>query len=408
MTTDITWDHFDRLVESYAAASAYVTSLAELEARIGQACAALLASRAGISDLTSLLSTRAGSSEEVPRKIAWASQHIFGRRAWCVGQKVVLRRDGGMRASSPLVIQLNLLGHVPIAEQFASVDAAWNGVGYATHEKIDALLAAPSENEITLVKGCSYSQAKRVSPALWVNADRESLFAQGARFMSHLYVRREGVAALLLARDVLRAAYPHLRVRAVYLVINDPDCSWHFQAHDLSTATWDALKKSRVNLDPFAPAATFRQFREAFASDGDTFAGLPAWCQNTENFLAATPVDRPTRAMMLLNDLWMRQLNKPDRLIVVKGADLADAVSDRHSISYPADLWRHDLEDCLERGRFIRRSTDRDSSFALLPKGVARLLLLKQKFNPNVPQVPAMVIHHVARQAKLWSTAPVG
>ncbi len=147
MTTDITWDHFDRLVESYAAASAYVTSLAELEARIGQACAALLASRAGISDLTSLLSTRAGSSEEVPRKIAWASQHIFGRRAWCVGQKVVLRRDGGMRASSPLVIQLNLLGHVPIAEQFASVDEAGNGVGYATHEKIDA---APSPRRVRM------------------------------------------------------------------------------------------------------------------------------------------------------------------------------------------------------------------------------------------------------------------
>src|ERR1700750_3217311 len=52
MPPDITWDHFDRLVESYAAASAYVSSLQELEARIGQACAALLTLRAGIGALT--------------------------------------------------------------------------------------------------------------------------------------------------------------------------------------------------------------------------------------------------------------------------------------------------------------------------------------------------------------------
>jgi hypothetical protein len=398
---DITWDYFDRLIEGYAAASAYVGSLPELEVKIGRACSSLMTSMPGAADLTELLT---GNNDEVSRKIAWASQHVFGRRAWCVGQKVLLRRNDETRVSSPLITQLQLLGHTPVAGAVEVDQEVLPGQSNPASEKIAALVASAVDSEILVINGCSYTQARRWSPSLWVNVDKQSLFAQDARFMSNLRVRRGRLATLLVARDILKAAFPHLRVRAIFMVINDPECSWHFQCHELEKATWDSVREPFVTLDQFPIAATFKQFKEAFATDGDTFAGMPVWAG--ENWLAATPVDRPTRSVMLLNELWTRQVNKPERLVTARGAELADAVQEHYGTAYGKDLWRHDLEDCLERGRFIRRTTE--GTFAMLPKGVARLICLKQKFNPTAPHVPAMVIHHIARQAKLWATATVG
>ncbi len=398
---DITWDYFDRLIEGYAAASAYVGSLPELEVKISRACSALLSSMPGIGDLSDLLS---GGNDDVARKIAWASQHIFGRRAWCVGQKVLLRRDDPRRVSSPLITQLQFLGQTAVANDVEVDQEVLPGQSNPAGEKIAAMLASATDSEIFVVNGCSYSQAERWSPNLWVNSDKQSLFSSDSRFMSNLRVRRGRLATLLVARDVLKAAFPHLRVRAIFMVINDPDCSWHFQCHELEKATWDSLREPIVNLDQFPVAATFKSFKEAFSTDGDTFATLPVWAG--ENWLASIPLDRPARAIMLLNELWTRQVNKPERLVTARGADLASSVQELYGMAYNKDLWRHDLEDCLERGRFVRRTSE--STFAMLPKGVARLICLKQKFSPTAPHVPAMVLHHIARQAKLWATTTVG
>ncbi len=434
MYEDVTWDYFDRLIESYAAASVYVSDLRELEGRINHAVNALISQPLGFGDFTAVLPTRENYRDAVTRKTAWAAQHVFGYRAWCVGSKILLSHPEPDTLSSPLIGQMEALGHLtgPVelaidettpafssavrsrsgAESPANPDDGAAALATApvvvpTGERIDALMCGPSHEDVIAVKGVSYTQAMKVSPDLWVNSDKQSLFPQPDRFMTRLYVPRPAVATLLAARELLRTAFPSSRIRAALVVINDPDCSWHYQAHDMSDADETVLDASeasgRVCMDEFPVESTFRQHERFGAGDG--FAALPAGSH--EDFVTGLPVDRPARALMLLSELWTRQINRPHRLAVVRASDLAAAVSQRCQIAYTKDLWRHDLEDCLERGHFIRRSFDRENAFAICPKGVARLLMLKQKFHRTAAHVPSIVMQHVATQAKRLATAPV-
>jgi hypothetical protein len=422
---DMSWEQLDRLVESYAAASAYVADLRELEHRLSHAVSLVTESRLTQSDFSTLLSGRASRHEEVVRKVAWASQHCFAMRAWCVGQKLFTwktlstspRRQRNTNAPdglteqqlfSPVLAQLNLLGHCPVMPASDSTPAVLpDNILVAKGERVDAVLASPGSEKIVLVKGCSYSQAKRLSPSLWVNSDKSNLFTDGPRFIAHLRVPTASVAALLQARDFLQSVLPAASVTAHYMVINDPDCSWHFQAHNL-TAMPTALASTSsptLSLDDSPVSMSFRDFPRAFGPEGEDLAHLPQW--STQDLSTVLPLDRPSRALLLLAELWTIQANKPGRLMWVRGSALAKAVEERSGIAYPKDMVRHDLEDCLERGRFIRRAANGDNTFAVLPKGVARLLVLKHKYHRSTAHVPSMVIQQVTLLARLWAATPV-
>lgn len=440
MQGDISWDHFDRLVEAYAAACLYIGEVRELEVRIARAMGDLLRQPGTFGDLTSLLATRTPSREMISRRVAWAAQHILGHRAWQVGAKVLVKLPKSMGPDaygSPLLDQLRLLGFISAGEgEGAGVGdgaATATAGGGATRtagdggalsfelpalEKIDALLATPSSADVWLVKGCSYTQAQRVSPDLWVNADRDSLFGQDDRFMTRVHGSVPHIRTLLAARDLVQAAHPQLRVRACYMVINDPGCSWHFQAHDLTSAKPSVLKSSshveggprggggmRVPLDSFNVLATHRAFPEQFSKDGPGLSQLPDWAGSDP--LTALPGDRPVRSLLMLHDLWGRQLNRPKRLATASGEDLADSVARTTAVSLGRDQWRHDLEDCLERSGFVRRLPDRPGRFAITPKGVARLMTLRLKLGAG-PRINApQLLSHVSHQARLWAAAPV-
>lgn len=441
MHGDVTWDHFDRLVEAYAAACLYIGEVRELETRISRAMADLLRHPGTFNDLTSLLATRAPTREMVTRRVAWAAQHILGHRAWVVGAKILVKlpaSQGPDAYSSPLLDQLRLLGFIsagerekPSSEAPGEAEKGAGGQGGSgggggggaipftlpALDKIDAMLATPSSEEVWLVKGCSYSQAQRLSADLWVNADRDSLFGQDDRFMTRVNASASHVRTLLAARDLVQTAHPTLRVRACFVVINDPGCSWHFQAHDMTAAKPSVLKSSqtlvggeasplaKIALDPFKVIATHRSFPDHFGKDGLGFAPLPEWAGSDP--LTALPTDRAARSFLLLHDLWGRQINRPKRLATARGEDLADSVARTTAVSLGRDQWRHDLEDCLERGGFTRRLPDRPGRFAITPKGVARLLTLRQKLGAGPDLTASQLLSHVSHQARLWAAAPV-
>lgn len=410
MYGDVTWDHLDRLVEAFAAAGLYVTELRDLETRLSRASADLLRYPGTFDDLTALLATRAPTRELVTRRVAWASQHIFGKRAWCVGSKVLVRLGDRHAWASPVLDQVRALGFVSAGEQEQGEEGLVGDGMEADFEvpaldKIDAVMISAASEEVWVVKGNAYSATRKLSPELWVNADRGSLFGVDDRFMTRIFASGSHVRTLLATRDLVQTAFPSLKVRACFLVINDPGCSWHFQAHDLTGALPGVWKERRVLLDRFPVVATHREMGEKFRREGLELATLPEWPMDES--LSVVPADRPGRSLMLLTELWGRQVNRPRRLATARGEDLAEAVGRNTGVCLGRDQWRHDLEDCLERGGFVRRLPDRPGRFAVTPKGVARVLLLRQKLGASPPIGPAALMSHVLHQSRLWAVAPV-
>jgi len=423
MHGEVTWDHLDRLVEAYAAASLYVSELRDLETRISRAAADILRYNGSFDDLTGLLATRSPTRELMTRRIAWAAQHVLRQRAWVVGSKLLVKLPGDSGWASPMLDQMRMLGFVSAGEResepdFSMGEAAAGSadnlavVGQADSafevpvlDKLDAMLASAASETVWLVKGCSYTQARRLSPDLWVNSDRTSLFGVDDRFMTRLFVSGNQLRSLLAARDLVQAAHPRLKVRAAFFVLNDPGCSWHFQAADLTSAKPNVSREARVHLDPFPVLATHRQFESHFHDEGMELAALPDWA--SDDPMSALPTDRPTRSLLMLQELWGRQLNRPKRLSTASGDELAQAVARRSAVSLGRDQWRHDLEDCLERSGFVRRLPDRPGRFAITPKGIARLLILRQKLGASPPVTTASLLSHITHQARLWAAAPV-
>ena len=421
--TDLgTWDYLDRLVECYAGASHFMSDLRELELRLAQTSGHL--SRGGVhfNDLTGFMPSRGTYKEQVARRVAWTSQHLFAMRACMVGLKLLVR--DGSRWASPLMEQLRLLG-------FGVRETApgESPVEVPAQERIDALLASPTSGQVWVVKGSAYGSLKRWNPDLWVNADSQSLFDMGdCRFMGGVRVPVRGMRSLLAARDLLATAFPGATVRAAYLLVNDPDCAWHFQAHDVTNVATPAAPQlpeladhahsaedlsSTVplqewfDLDTTPVLATHRQLLKlSTAGRSNDLGELPGWAG--KDGWQALPMDRAGRSLSLLNELWMRQAGSQQRLVTASGTDLAAAVSKLHGVVLPKDVWRHDLEDCLERGRYIRRSFERPNTFAILPKGVARTMVFRQRMSGKERVGGPLVAQHVALQSRLWAGAPVG
>ncbi|MFN4242663.1 MAG: hypothetical protein ACK4PI_05450 [Tepidisphaerales bacterium] len=418
MYGEVTWDHLDRLIDAFAAAGLYLTDLRDLESRIARACADLLRYPPTFDDLTALLVSRSVSRELVTRRVAWASQHIFNRRAWCVGSKVLVRLPRPGAVASPLLEQLRVLGYVSAGEQerqacrsadetLPRTESLETGIEIDVPrlDKIDALMVSAASDEVWVVKGCAYSTTVKLSPGLWINSDRGSLFGVDDRFMTRVFAAAAQVRTLLAARDLVQIAYPVLKVRACFVVINDPGCSWHFQAHDLTSAVPGTLDEHRVLLDRYPVVSTHRDMPEKFAAESLELADLPQWPM--DEWMTPLAADRPGRSLMLLTELWHRQLNRPKRLATARGDDLAESVARHTGVCMGRDQWRHDLEDCLERGGFVRRLPDRPGRFAITPRGVARVLMLRRKLGASPPISAAQLMSHVLHQSRLWAVAPV-
>ena len=122
MHGEVTWDHLDRLVEAYAAASLYVSELRDLETRISRAAADILRYNGSFDDLTGLLATRSPTRELMTRRIAWAAQHVLRQRAWVVGSKLLVKLPGDSGWASPMLDQMRMLGFVSAGERESEPD----------------------------------------------------------------------------------------------------------------------------------------------------------------------------------------------------------------------------------------------------------------------------------------------
>ncbi len=398
MLAEFDWDHLDDLVSTYASAYVHGDTVPELERKIVEACSSATSAPPTFDDFTSLVDTTMRSKDIVSRKIAWISQHAFGARAWSVGQKILLRKP---RLTSPLIDQVRALGieAMPLDLQRCDDVARQN---FEVQTKIDALLLDMANNTIFVVKGCSYSQAmKQSNGRLVLNTGQPSLFTPSDRLLGNVCVARSAVSALILAHLVLKSAFNHMEIRPVFMVVDDVDCGWHHQAFDLAPAFMAKLDADAVQLDEYDAVASSLDL-QGLRGDSDALAPLPQW--KTADFLAIAPVDRPTRCLMLLTALWRRQRGSGRELVPVPATALAEAVSERYGLVYPVDLRRHDLEDCLRAGGFIRRVRYAENSYAITPTGVGRIYLMKRKFYARAnPDLGAHALRSIRVQAQRWA-----
>jgi len=399
---ELHWPFLDRLIDKYAVVAAFVESLPELERQIGEVVSRLHFAKPTMHDFTCFLSPRIDPRDQLVRSVAWASQHIFKARAWCVGSKVVQVVGNGTRVSTSLVDQSARFGFHPGNFDLRRLDNEWKE--FVRQDTIDAVLPDLKNNRITIVKGQSIATARRISPKIGIGVGESSLFGNDRRFIYRLNAQSDGVAALLFCAEVLRGYLPNVEIRPVFLTMDDPGCSWKFQAHNLTGFDAARLKDVKVSLDESPIECTSADFEAALKEDDDCFAAIPAW--GTEDCLTCAPVDMPTRVVMMLTRLHRAQLQASARLAARSASDLAIEVADKYGVTYTKDMYRHDMER-LERAGLVQPSPDGTPRYGMTARGVARVMLLEQRFNPMVGRYPGPLLEAVVAQEHLWERAAV-
>lgn len=403
--------YFDKLVDAYAAVCAFIERVEELETRISQAYIEVSHTQPDFDDLSAILGHAVPAREQVIRKVAWTAQHALSGRAKCVGYKVV--QQAGSKYMSPLIRQLEVEGLKSRLAPLENFSRAANK--RAPNKRLDALVFDPKSNAVYPIKGCSLSQVRQKSLVVHRKSPHVSLFDPKPRIVTGVEVSTASAATLVYATMVLKSAFPAIEVKPIYFVVDDPGAGWHYQAYSLDGLVlqrlpekFDPLNKlgeDFLSLDTFPVVANSLDCVREFG-DIDSLSRLPQFPMSDALF--RLPVDRAARCYMLLNELWKNQRKAPNRIRPMSASALAKQVTRGYGIYYPNDLRRHDLEDCLLRGGLIDRPAFEGNSFALTPRGIARLLLMKRWLAApsdleDDEDLRAHILSHVQRQAENWA-----
>lgn len=405
MTVDTEYRLLDTLVELYELASAHGDETTDLGDRITKLYRDLVRRPPCVDDFASILDTVFLNKIARIHKAAWIGQHLFGGRPCCVNQKIVLQNG---KLISPLIEQAALCGIPSLNADLRALELQWKQVAPWAQLTVDAILVRADKREVIVLKSCSFSQVRRLDSRVSVLHQADTLFEPESQVLRNASVDRGLLGALLFARQVLVAGLPDIRVRLFVVVMADAEGSWNFQCNEVTEAGISDLGQRRVKLDRYPLHATIKDFK---GTDGDSatfFDALPgpAKPHSLEQCLDdVVPVDRATRCLMMLREMFHRQhfSTAIDQLAIMSASELAGVVTDKHGIFYPSDQRRHDIEDCLWRGGFIGRPIRSSNSYAIKPKGIARMLVLKPKFNPMIPPFPGWIILNRLREnGGLW------
>lgn len=398
MFGEINLDHFDELVEGYAVASAYADRLDALERDIAKIATRLGSSRPTISDFTDILESRMSVSDQRVRHVAWLMQHVFRCRAWCVNQSICLQKHGKKGYESPLVEQLRKMD---IQVKGGNLDGLYDELKSSRQrglKKIDVMMVDRAKRLIYLINGQAHSQTRRFSRGLRLQDNYETLFGAEDRFIINARCESASVARLHVAKDLIAAAVPQYDVKCLIALVADPGCGWRFQCHDVTGLESDSIRRRFLDLNDIAVFRTHRSPSNEGQPD-DPFDGLPI--SETLDYLRSAPVDRPIRSMMILTELFKEQTDYQSNLVIKPAHEIALKIAYVYGISYPRDMYRHDLLE-LERARLVKRGRNRDNAYAITAKGVGRVFIMQRRFDVNHVADPDDLLNQVRRQGALW------
>lgn len=397
----------DQLVDLLDIQHEFGGSMPGIQSDVAAAYRTLTLTPPSIEDFTSMLDSSFLLSHALCHKGSWIMQRLLEGRPCCVNQKILLP---GQDLRSPLVEQIALRGFARKQSTIPDVAETWTMQRPRVQQSIDALLVRRDSSTVSLVKVVSFSQVRRRSNQIRFVQQQPSLFGEMEtnRILENAYVAREVLGSLIFAREVLEAATVGVSVRLFILILDDAPGSWKFQCHEVSAATPEHLESSLVALDEFSPIKTTRDFGRITAKLIDRFASIPSsrpMVSLNRGLKENIPVDRATRCLMMLNWLFDKQRVSSDSnsLGVVSFTDLTDVVESEYEIFYPKDQRRHDVEDCLWRGGFIDRVARTQNAYAIKPKGLMRVMIMKPKYNPMVPAFSARhALSEIGLLGEIW------
>lgn len=372
MLADSDSDNLNRYVQMHnlAVAGEELAGLTnDLESRIVKKLRQLRFGRSHLDHFNLLLDVQTRVREEQVRRLAWMSPHLTAARSVAVNAKILSIKKKSI--CSPIAEQVHRAGFTP-----SRVDLSdYAEVARRARSKVDVVNIDRRRETITVVKGIGFSQAKKLSPKMGASHVVAPIFVSRPDVQCNINVPSEDIGALVLARDILQSMFPQLTVRALFVLLDDPDASWHFQAHDLTQVSQDWRSTDMIALDDFPPVITSLNFKERLAENDICFERLPNI--NNRHWLMGAPVDRSARSAMMLEAMIDKQQSTSE-LAAYTAADLRSTVEHAFSLFYPRDMLRHDLEDCLLRNGFVSQVIARNSThYCVTSLGIVRYHLLR-------------------------------
>lgn len=402
-------EHFDHLIDAFAALSCYRDRIPQLEASINRQFIQLVASRPHFDDVATLLGRRLNQAEAIERRSAWICQHAFDCRAYCVGNQIVTKRKSrvdGHNFTSPLIDQIAALGAAPTPIDLNLWRSQMDKTG--CFRTLDCLLIDLKKQRLYPVIARMLSDVRPGIRMRRINSE-ESLFGKAESEIEGAVVSGRALTTLGISSGILRQAFPTFDVVSVLAVLDDPDAGWGFYLADVSVAA-SVERSAPMKIDGM-PCLMSSQRHVQGGRDLDDLEFLPRW--PSTNYLDNLPVDRAARCLMVLSVIWQLQKQHKSRLVALQFSEIAKRVEQRFLINYSRDLHRHDIEDCLERGGYLERPRFDSSRFAMTARGVAKIVMFRRLTSPlSLTEVdngvPVNILKLVANQAKRWSQYRMG
>lgn len=404
MLTEAQLDHFEYLVDAYAAVKAYWGKVEELESQIQDTFLEMAQDSPTFDSVQSILGRQVDYKHLVPSRVAWVLQHGFDCRAACVRNRYVYVREsrGETSFGSPLLEQIKLASQSPATLDLGSI--ARQRSARKARKIIDSFLIDAPNSVCYVAIGQTLESAKKLYGAARAEDYSMSFLSTTDREIHGVSVAASDLLGLDLARELLSEALPSFKIIPLVVVIDDVQTGRGFQVHDLSPYRPSTKAQGSICLDDYDVAFSSRAWVQS-GRDLDELEQVPAW--PTSDLLHNVPVDRASRCAMMLNCLWEAQDKRPSTLYARTWSQLGGMAERQYRIAFSKDLRRHDVEAGLERAKYIERLTYDPTQFALTPRGVARAILMRRLFS-RVSQaefdngISINILGAVHQQADLW------
>ncbi|MBL8876348.1 MAG: hypothetical protein JNM86_11190 [Phycisphaerae bacterium] len=380
-------------VRAYAAIAGHIDTLVDLEQRISQSWARATEQPFSFDDHSMILG-RAKRTDITTRWSAWIAQRIFNCRATCVGNHLVQVR--GAKPESPVLQQLEHYGLETRPVDLDDVIKFGTKSPVPPHKCIDGLLISAGAGELVVVRSAKLQRQR--------STESPTLFNPSPRPVASSAISSRTIASLIQSEFLLRSALPSAKIRCVVALVDSDVESREFYLYETTGAFYRQIQGPNFNLGSLPLLASSRDIL-AKGEDLEEIANPPSWVVREP--LMRLPVDRATRAMMILDVLWQLQASSPG-LVAMGVSEIAQEVQKRFLIEYTSDHQRHDLEDCLVNGKFIEQPTYEKKCFALTPAGVFQALVGRRMLQivrrpKGEDDADPFILAPIRRQARLWA-----
>jgi len=275
-------------------------------------------------------------------------------------------------------------------------------------KRVDAIVVDQKKSTVYIVVGYQFEAASVKGKQV----DDLPLFHESSGFEGKLHIaaRRSLTRCVLQTHDLLKSAFPRYTVVPVILAMDEIYSGLNQVVIDVSSVAMreshkDVRQLSSHSLISLGACAILNPCKLKDNRFPDRVRFLPDWLARDK--LNLLPIDRATRCLMLLSLLWQRQRKAPDKLVTMRAITLGKEIENVYGVSYPEDLRRHDLEDCLERTGLIERPAFEGNAFALTPRGVARVLMSRRMLSGQSEletddDLRTHVLHHIHNGLSSW------